>query len=264
MAIFTVSSQKEISIVIEIFNNSPLNTTKHLNFLDFKKAFYLYINTTKKTLNLKKEIDNIKNGMNNERSYFEMPANHIKITSYWLLGFVEGEGSFFISKSDNYRIGFGLGQSSKDLILMEEIKNFFNNLSGEFPNKHDYGNVVSFSTIKPSVHQSYGMINLLIQNKQYITNVLIPFYDSMVWISKKEYDYKDWKIILNLKQLGLHYTKEGIKVIDQILSQTNNNRLSTNKQHVTVDRTLLQIEIDKLLSGPSNFEKKTVEFSLNL
>jgi len=36
----------------------------------------------------------------------------------------------------------------------------------------------------------------------------------------------------------------------------NNKRLSSNKQSITVDRTLLQIKIDKLLNAPSNFEIK--------
>ena len=40
---------------------------------------------------------------------------------------MEGEGSFHILKKDYY-LRFSIGQSSKDLALMEELKNFFNNL----------------------------------------------------------------------------------------------------------------------------------------
>jgi len=100
-AVFKVGSQKEISIIIGIFNNSPLNSTKHLNFLDFKTAFYLYKNTKKKTLELKKEIDSIRSGVNSKRSNFKMPesSKHIRITSYWLLGFVEGEVHFMLLKA---------------------------------------------------------------------------------------------------------------------------------------------------------------------
>lgn len=45
-----------------------------------------------------------------------------------MLGFVEGEGSFFLSKTSNYKLKFFISQSSRDLALMEELKNFFNNL----------------------------------------------------------------------------------------------------------------------------------------
>lgn len=36
----------------------------------------------------------------------------------------------------------------------------------------------------------------------------------------------------------------------------NNYRLSSNKCTAPVDRALLQVEIDTLLNGPSNFEKR--------
>lgn len=45
-------------------------------------------------------------------------------------------------------------------------------------------------------------------------------------------------------------------MIEMILSQMNNNRLSTNLNKLNVDRTLLESRIDKLLRGPSNLELK--------
>ncbi len=42
----------------------------------------------------------LKNEMNNKRTNFNMPSDHtIRITDYWLLGFVEGEGSFFVLRN---------------------------------------------------------------------------------------------------------------------------------------------------------------------
>lgn len=70
--------------------------------------------------------------MNKERSDFNMPKTHIRISRYWLLGFIEGEGSFNVSKTD-YRLVFCISQSAKDSILMQEIKNFFNSLPGGSP-----------------------------------------------------------------------------------------------------------------------------------
>jgi|SRR5947209_8409752 len=55
----------------------------------------------------------------------------------------------------------------------------------------------------------------------------------------------------------MHYTEEGQEVINLILKQMNNNRLSTNQnQSEAIDRTLLQIRINKILNEPSNFEIK--------
>ena len=79
----------------------------------------------------------------------------------------------------------------------------------------------------------------------------------MVWHSKKELDYIDWKTVLKLKELGHHYTEEGLKLISLIFNQMNSRRLSTNPDKgKVVDRKLIYIEINKLLNAPSNFEIK--------
>lgn len=77
----------------------------------------------------------------------------------------------------------------------------------------------------------------------------------MIWHSKKLLDYQDWKAILKLKELGLQYTEEGVKVLDEILNQMNNKRLSTSNTP-KVDRVSLLSKIDLLLKGPSNLEAK--------
>jgi hypothetical protein len=57
-----------------------------------------------------------------------------------------------------------------------------------------------------------------------------------------------------LKEQGHHLSKQGVKLIDLILSQMNNNRLSTTAySQPAVDRTLLLAEINLLLNEPSNF-----------
>lgn len=103
-----------------------------------------------------------------------------------MLGFVEGEGSFNVSKK-NYRLVFCIAQSEKDLVLMQEIKKFFNNLA---PSSNlDDG--VGFSSTKRYPHMPYAVINLLIQNQNFIANVLIPFFDSLIFNSKKQLDFQD-------------------------------------------------------------------------
>lgn len=54
---------------------------------------------------------------------------------------------------------------------------------------------------------------------------LMPFFlVDLTWLSKKEKDYLDWKLILNiLKQK--HFTEEGKELIALIANRMNNNRL---------------------------------------
>lgn len=73
----------------------------------------------------------------------------------------------------------------------------------------------------------------------------------MFWHSKKELDYRDWKTTLKIKELGLHFTSDGIDLIDFILGQMNNNRLSTTNKSSEVKRT--STEIESIFSGQSNY-----------
>ena len=60
--------------------------------------------------------------MNKSRFYFEMAKDkQIIITPYWLLGFVEGEGSFYAENKYNFVLGFAITQQAIDLALMEKI-----------------------------------------------------------------------------------------------------------------------------------------------
>jgi hypothetical protein len=52
-----------------------------------------------------------------------------------------------------------------------------------------------------------------------------------------------------LKEQG-HHLSEGVELINLILSQMNNYRLSTSNQQPPVDRVLLLEKISQLLSGP--------------
>jgi hypothetical protein len=81
---FTVSDKEGIMKLITIFDKYNLNTTKYLDYLDFKEAFNLYFSRDGiVTEKLKEDILNLKNRMNNNRISFNFPSHHeIKITTY--------------------------------------------------------------------------------------------------------------------------------------------------------------------------------------
>lgn len=180
-----------------------------------------------------------------------------------MLGFVEGDGSFNVNKSANYSLVFNITQSSRDLHLMREIKAFLLKL----PGVRDDVVYLYIKSKSSASHLPFKAIYLSIHQIGFFNNVLFPFFDSKVWHTKKFLDYQDFKNILKLKSLGHYFSEEGIKLIDKTLSQMNNKRLSTNRQGVlTIDRTILLRDIDKLLSGPSNLSinKGRIGTSVNL
>jgi|SRR5690606_21543089 len=75
--IFNVTDQKGIALLISIFDKYNLNTSKHLDYLDFKEAFHFYFNRDK-DLNpeeVKDKILELKNKMNTNRVHFDRPDN---------------------------------------------------------------------------------------------------------------------------------------------------------------------------------------------
>ena len=81
---FIISTQREIAVIIAIFSKNNLNTTKHLNFLTFERAFQLYMDNS--SLEARKQInpiiEGIKSEMNSKRTYFYLPGTHYNITPH--------------------------------------------------------------------------------------------------------------------------------------------------------------------------------------
>nr|ATI20518.1 hypothetical protein [Juglanconis juglandina] len=90
----------DVKVIIYIFSDNPLNTTKRLDFQDWKKAFELYVNRNLDRDNIEckstvlSKVAEIKSGMNQSRIYAISNLDNIRVTKYWLLGFIEGEGIF--------------------------------------------------------------------------------------------------------------------------------------------------------------------------
>jgi len=263
VARFSITSIKGIAKIIDILTEYPLNTTKLLNFLAFKKAYELYTSSKSKE-DVAQFINELKNSMNNKRTDFNMPYPPSgdqdykpRITSYWLLGFVEGggAGSFFVKKSD-YKLNFTLSQSIKDLALMESIKDFLCNLPGIANSlRKDFQTSIRVTTQDSASNTT--IVRLTISQTDLIKFVIIPLFSSMTWRSKKEWDFQDWVATFELKERGHHYQEEGKNVLNLIISQMN-NRLSSNQDenYPVIDREQLYLKINQLLNGPSNIEVK--------
>lgn len=86
----------------------------------------------------------------------------------------------------------------------------------------------------------------------------------MHWFSKKHKDFIDWALILELKAAGLHNTPEGKQIILKVSSKMNNNRLSTNKSDVIIDRDTLHYEVKLLLAKITDHECKVNSVNLYL
>lgn len=260
---FKISKQNEINTIIEMFTSVPLNSIKHLEFLTFKEAFNLYTGTKTKDIQLKGQIEVLKAKMNRSRTDYNWANRKPNITPYWLLGMVEGDGSFYaIFRNNSISLKFDISQSNLDLDLLVAIKNYLNSLAaakGLIKQDRSYLDASDFTSISKT--------NLKITHTLFIGKVLIPFLDDLTFLSRKGLDYKYWVFIFKLREKGIHHIPEGAELIDSIFSQMNERRYSTYKgERRDMDPSILQAKLDKFLNGPSNYvlkEGKVWVVSLN-
>lgn len=122
---FTVTHRRDIYKLISIFDKYNLNTTKFLDYLDFKKAFILYHERDKAIEDKQILFDpflNLKSSMNSNRTNYNFPDFHqIVITVSWLLGFIEAECSFYLSRSE-FEPVFSIAQSEIQLPVIAKIR----------------------------------------------------------------------------------------------------------------------------------------------
>lgn len=152
----------------------------------------------------KEELDGSLTTLHSE-SVAKLSTHKIHITDNWLLGFIEGDGSFSITKAD-FILTFSISQKG-NLALMEAIKSYLlhvpNRLESRVSNLDIENNsqstpfrsavYITKSKNKYTNTSEYTEFNyvLIIKSKDFVNNTLIPYLDSLTFHSKKELDYLD-------------------------------------------------------------------------
>lgn len=225
---YQVVSMGDLLKIIEHFNIYPLKTKKLSDFLLFKKAYGLILN--KEHLVNLQNLVNIRASMNKglpERLSLEFPNTIPEIRqelsfnkndklfdmNYWIAGFVDGEGCFFVktSKSKTHKLGLSVSlnfivmQNIRDLELMEEIKS-----------KFGCGSI--------TINESSAVIRYTVTKLSDIQNIIIPFFDEYSLMGDKKINFEDFKKVSELITKKSHLTKEGLNKILVIKSNMNFNR----------------------------------------
>ena len=248
--IFNVTDREGIELLVSIFDKYNLNTTKHLDYLDFKEAFNLYLNREKdvKVELIKDTILDLKNKMNTNRVNFDRPENSkIVITKWWLLGFIEGDGSFFMRR-DTFTPVFCIEITGVQYDVLIKIKEFleksldFNQYSLY---KLNNSSIIAVTTVKGR-NNSKGSVAITIKNVRVLNNYIVPFLDDMTFLTKKGKDFKDFKIICKVVYNGAYKDEEIKKIILKLSYTMNSYRLSTN---TASGSPLSKDEWDKLSSA---------------
>lgn len=250
-----VGNEQGIRILLDIFRSFPLNGVKHLDFIDFSRAFDLYFNRVGTlSLDLINLILGLKNGMNTGRTNFSMPTNHSpNITANWLLGFIEGDGSFSFNRNPfSPRFNITLTASQKFLLL--SIKNFLiHNLCLGFYSRWFLNNT---SVIRISDRKAKGganaTVSLDILNLGFLYYIFIPFLAQLHFFSAKQSDFLNFSLITRLLFTGATKSQEILELVIKLTFSMNSYRLSTYKGNDKQELT--EEEISKLENAPPLLE----------
>lgn len=252
--IFVVTKMEDIKNLISIFSKYKLNSSKYLDFSDFNLAFTLYQKREKLTDELISKLLELKNNMNTKRINFNMPENHVLITKSWLVGFIEGDGSFSIERAA-FKPVLSIKLSKTQLPLLVKIKEFLeNNLGFDSYSMYKIKNTSILSIISEKARdkgKSIPLAALMIKNTHVLNNYLIPFLSEEKFMTKKGEDFLDFKIICKTIYNGAHSIEEIAALVLKLSYTMNNYRLSTFQGTVNY---LSKDEMDRLMNAKPTIE----------
>ena len=130
-----------------------------------------------------------------------------KLNSYFLAGFVDGEGHFGISitKSLTHNVGwqvqvnFQISINKKDIALLELIKSTWG-----------VGNIFDNNTINNKTKEPKNSILYSVSSLQDLKNVIIPHFVKYPLITQKRADFELFKLIVELMSHKAHLTTRRI------------------------------------------------------
>ena len=135
-----------------------------------------------------------------------------RLEAQWVVGFVDGEGCFFIGinpqpdMTAGYQIlpEFTVVQHERDVQLLYALKQFFG--CGVVRKNHDQ-------------RMCYR-----VRSADHLRERIIPFFEKHVLKSKKQLDFLKFRDVLRLMEYGEHLKPDGIERIRGIASRMNTGR----------------------------------------
>ncbi len=211
---FRIRDRKVIgSVILPIFDKYPLLTSKHYDYLKFKKAYKILTDpnlSTKEKDSLLLELKSKKVRPDYispawEKLNYKVNDTHdakLVMSKYWLVGFTEAEGSFYLVSKEPTRIVHAFEITQKlDIIVLKAIAHILGISTAHHPEgeeKKTYNTVVT-------------------TNSRSIANIIEYYSNTMKGM--KAVEFKIWARSF-VKHRGkfkeLHKIRENIRVIRKI------------------------------------------------
>lgn len=240
--LFTITNVKDLKTVLfPLLDKYNLYSTKWLDYLDFKKAvlFLSESDSTRVSVSQLEWVKNIINNMNTGRTDYNYSLiPEIAVNPYWLLGFIEAEGTFGFKHLSPY---FQVGQHVKNLFVLEAIASYLKST----PKSFHFSLKSGAPTVINSFHTNTSVSVISIFSIDALYDYLLFFLLNMPFQSRKGVDFHFWCIVLHLHKLGYFYLQEGRSLTYTISKYVNSGRYSTNPDQVQAPSLT---EINKVLN----------------
>lgn len=225
---FTVRKFNDIlTVIIPIFQRFPLQTKKYLDYLCFVEAVIIVhsnkLNNTRlssldleKILKLKQSMNSMRTSISEEE--LKLLTEKVSITKWWLVGFIEGEGTFGYKSGVPY---FQIAQHDRSLYVLKAIEDF---LKREFSLINSKNKELKFTF---TINKRTDVWSMTLQDIDCFYYSVIPYLETLRFFSRKGLDYDWWVISVLIHRFGYIKLDEGKKIAMQISSSTNKFRYST-------------------------------------
>lgn len=197
-AVYRVRNKKHIiEYILPIFDTYPLLTQKHYQYSNFKKALFILNDLT---LSFKEKdllLSKLKEQQNIVPENYRSPAwfntltllnskkdAQLIISKMWLVGFVEAEGSFYLTKKSSNRLvhAFEITQKLDEHVL------------------HAISLILE---IKTKVRRKKTHFSIVAYKKETIKLLISYFFKTMKGM--KSLEYRIWARSFNKKDRGFNY-----------------------------------------------------------
>ena len=171
------------------------------------------------------------------------------INKNWLVGFIEGDGTFYFSNSS---VVFGITQ--KDKKILEAISYFLQN---NVPLSPPYKNLCIPNKPNCIIKDNTNAFQLVITDKDVLFQYIYPFFRGLSFYSRKAIDFSIWGLVLYIFIYGYHNIPNGREILLKLSNNMNSKRyFSDLSDFIEVDeiKNLFKIEPPfDIESGKSQF-----------
>ena len=135
-----------------------------------------------------------------------------KLTPWQITGFIDGEGSFTVSKTGNsVKLEIKATQKNNSTKILYRMQEYFN-----------CGSVVIDN-------RKTGTMKYRVSSLNDILTIIIPHFDKYSCLTSKFLNYQDWKKIALKMEKKEHLTLVGLKEIDSLILNMNKKRSFEDK-----------------------------------